>query len=320
TTVSRALSNHYSIGIATKQRVIKLAKELDYQPNHLATALRKGKSRLLGVIVPYVEGTFFSTVIKSIEQAASKAGLNVIICQSHEDAVLEQRSVETLLHAQVVGLVVSLAKGTRNFHHFIKVRERGIPLVFFDRVPISELVNAVVFDDREAARQAVHHLINQGAQRIAHLAGPQHLNIYHQRCLGYQEALLACGLPVLSELIIVSNMNVEDGRQATQQLMGLASPPDGIFGAGDSAILGALQVLKKQGINVPHQVKLVGFSNENFTLITEPQLSSVDQRCEEMGTAVVRLFLELTAAPKDDFVQQQIQLQPNLCYHRRISC
>ena len=312
TTVSRALSDHHSIGAATKQRVLKLAKKLNYQPNHLAAALRKGQSRLLGVVVPYIEGKFFPSVIQGIEQAASKAGFSVIVCQSHEDVQQERRNIETLLHAQVAGVLVSLARNTQDFHHFDKVRGRGIPLVFFDRIPSVGSVDSVVLDDYEGALQATRHLLEQGCRRIAHLAGPQHLNIYERRRQGYLDALAAYGLPANEQLIVYSDMTTEEGAQAMQHLLALPEPPDGVFGAGDSVILGALQFLKSAGIKVPQQVALAGFSNEGFTSVTEPQLTSVDQRCEEMGQAAVRLFLELAAAPEAPFIQRQVVLQPEL--------
>ncbi|MGI4734366.1 MAG: LacI family DNA-binding transcriptional regulator [Janthinobacterium lividum] len=312
TTVSRALSDHHSIGAATKQRVLKLAKKLNYQPNHLAAALRKGQSRLLGVVVPYIEGKFFPSVIQGIEQAASKAGFSVIVCQSHEEVQLERRNVETLLHAQVAGVLVSLARNTQEFHHFDKVRSRGIPLVFFDRIPTTGLINSVVLDDQQGGFQATRHLLEQGCRRIAHLAGPQHLNIYRQRRQGYLDALAAYNIEPDEALTVYSDMTTEEGAQAMRQLLALPNPLDGVFGAGDSVILGALQMLKSQGIRVPQDIALAGFSNEGFTAITEPQLTSVDQRCEEMGEAAVRLFLELAAAPGAPFVQRQVVLQPEL--------
>jgi LacI family transcriptional regulator len=312
TTVSRALSDHHSIGQATKQRVLKLAKKLNYQPNHLAAALRKGQSRLLGVVVPYIEGRFFPSVIQGIETAASKAGFSVIVCQSHEDVQLERRNVETLLHAQVAGVLVSLARNTQDFHHFDKARSRGVPLVFFDRIPVNELVNSVVLNDHSGAYQATSHLLAQGCRRVAHLAGPQHLNIYRHRRQGYLDALAAAGIPADEQLIVYSDMTLEDGANAMRQLLELATPLDGVFAAGDSAILGALQVLKSQGIRVPQDIALAGFSNEGFTAITEPRLTSVDQRCEEMGQAAVRLFLELAAEPASPFSQRQVVLQPEL--------
>ncbi|UOR03701.1 LacI family transcriptional regulator [Hymenobacter aerilatus] len=313
TTISRALSDHHSIGPATKQKVLKLAKKLNYQPNHLAAALRKGQSKLIGVIVPYIEGRFFATVVHGIETAASKAGFNVIICQSSEDVAQERKNVETLLSAQVAGILVSLSRATNDFRHFEKVRKRGIPLVFFDRVLESDTVNAVVLNDYDGGYQVTRHLLEQGCRRIGHFAGPQHLNIYRNRRQGYLDALASYELPADEQLIVYSDMTLENGATSMRQLLAL---PDGgvdaVFSAGDTAALGALQLLKSQGVLVPQQVALAGFSNETFTAITEPMLTSVDQRCEEMGQAAVRLFLELVESQDSAFLQRQVILQPRL--------
>ena len=312
TTISRALSDHHSIGPATKQKVLKLAKKLNYQPNHMAAALRKGKSKLLGVMVPHIEGRFFPSIVHGIETIASRAGFNVLICQSHEDAVQERKNIETLLSAQVAGILVSVARGTTDFKHFEKVTKRNIPLVFYDRIQESDSVNAVVLNDREAAYQTTCHLLDQGCRRVAHLAGAQHLNIYRNRLLGYQDALRSYNIPLNDDLVITCGMTQEEGTAAMHRLLVLPQPPDAIFGAGDYVVLGALQVLKKKGIRVPQEMMLAGFSNEPFTLITEPQLTSVDQRCEEMGQAAVRLCLELLEAKGARFAPRHVVLKGEL--------
>lgn len=312
TTISRALSDHHSIGPATKQKVLKLAKKLNYQPNHLAAALRKGKSKLLGVVVPYIEGRFFPSVVHGIESAASKAGYSVIICQSNEDVAHERKNIETLLSAQVAGILVSLSRTTLDFKHFDKVRKRGIPLVFFDRTMEGDNVNAVVLNDRDGGFQSTKHLLQQGCTRIAHFAGLQHLNIYKNRRQGYLDALQLYGLPHDEELIVYCDMTLEEGMAGMRRLLELPNPPDAVFSAGDSSLLGALQLLKQRNIRVPQDVALAGFSNEGFTAITEPMLTSVDQRCEEMGQAAVRLFLELVEAKGSTFSHRQVVLQPEL--------
>lgn len=312
TTISRALSDHHSIGPATKQKVLKLAKKLNYQPNHLAAALRKGKSKLLGVMVPHIEGRFFPSIVHGIETVASRAGFNILICQSNEDAVQERKNIETLLSAQVAGILVSVARGTHDYKHFEKVAKRDIPLVFFDRIQESDAVNAVVLNDREAAYQTTLHLLEQGCRRVAHLAGAQHLNIYRNRLRGYQDALRSYNLPLDDDLVITCKMLQDEGAAAMQRLLALPNPPDAVFGAGDYVVLGALQVLKSRGIRVPDDVALAGFSNEPFTLITEPQLTSVDQRCEEMGQAAVRLCLELLENKGDKFAPRHVVLKAEL--------
>lgn len=313
TTISRALSDHHSIGPAMKQTVLKLAKKLNYQPNHLAAALRKGRSKLLGVMVPYIEGQFFPSVVHGIETEARKAGFSVLICQSNEDVAAERRNVETLLSAQVAGILVSLARTTADAQHFEKVRKRGIPLVFFDRTLEGSDVHAVVLNDRAGGYLSTQHLLEQGCRRVAHFAGPQHLSIYKNRRLGYLDALREAGLSPDEELTIYSNMSVAEGAAGMAHLLALpGGPPDGVFAAGDSAVLGALQELKRRGRRVPQEVALAGFSNEGFTAITEPMLTSVDQRCEEMGQAAVQLFLELLRAEGETFAARQVVLQPQL--------
>ncbi|WP_022823282.1 LacI family DNA-binding transcriptional regulator [Hymenobacter norwichensis] len=311
-TVSRALADHPSISDATKKKVWKLAKALHYQPNHMAAGLRKGRSNLLGVIVPHIDGHFFTMVVKGIEAVAAKAGYNVLICQSNEDVVHEQKNIETLLNAQVEGILVSLARTTRTFTHFEKVRMQQIPLVFFDRVLDGLDVSAVVIDDREGGYQATKHLLERGYRRIAHFCGPQHLNIYKNRRQGYLDALHEYGLPVVEELIFNCDMTLEDGERGIDYLLSLPEPPDAVFSSSDFSVVGALQLLKQRGVRVPQDMALVGFSNETFTSFTDPLLTSVDQRCEQMGQAAVRLFLEMREENDGLFSPRRVVLQPDL--------
>ena len=284
----------------------------NYQPNHLASALRKGRSKLLGIVVPYIEGRFFPSVVHGIETAASKAGYNVIICQSNEDVVQERRNLESLLSAQVAGVLVSLSRTTLDYQHFDQLRSRGLPLVYFDRVVEGDSVNTVVLDDREGGYLSTRHLIAQGCRRIAHLAGPQHLSIYKNRRLGYFDALREAGLPEDEHLVIYTDMLQEQGAAGLRQLLALPNPPDAVFAAGDFSALGAQQEARRQGLRVPEDVAIAGFSNESFTLVAEPNITTVDQRCEEMGQAAVRLLLEVIDSRGEGFAPRQVVLRPEL--------
>ncbi|WP_324673131.1 LacI family DNA-binding transcriptional regulator [Hymenobacter sp. GOD-10R] len=311
-TVSRALNNHTSISESTRKKVWQLAREVNYQPNHLAAALRKGRSNLLGVMVPHIEGHFFSSVMHGIETVASKVGFNIMICQSNENVANEKKNIESLMNAQVEGILVSLARNTHDFKHFEKVSTRAIPLVFFDRVLEGINVSSVIIDDYLGAYQAVTHLIEQGCQRIAHFAGPQHLNIYKNRQRGYLDALQAHGLPHEQELIFTCDMKTEDGVEGMEKLLALPVPPDAVFSASDFSAVGAMQVLKARRVQVPEDIALVGFSNETFTSLTEPRITSVDQRCEQMGQSAVKLFLEMLEDKSGQFSPRRIVLQPEL--------
>lgn len=311
-TVSRALSGHTAISEATVKRVTTLAKELGYQPNSLAAGLRKGRSNMLGVVVPHIDGNFFSQVVKGIEAAASKAGYHVLICQSNEDVVHERANVETLMNAQVEGILVSVSRTTREVRHFEKVRKRDIPLVFFDRILDGFDVNAVVLDDRAGGYRATKHLLEQGYRRIAHFTGPQHLNIYKFRRQGYEDALREYGLPVAEELILFGDMKIEDGSAGMRRLLALPQPPDAVFSGSDSSAAGALQVLAERGLRVPEDMGLVGFSNELFSRLTVPQLTSIDQHCELMGRSATGLLLQLMQEREQHYAPRHVVLQPDL--------
>lgn len=311
-TISRALNGHADISEATKKRVWEVAKELNYQPNHLAAALRKGRSNMLGVMVPHIEGHFFPSVMHGIETVASKAGFNVMMCQSNEDVQREKNNIDALLNAQVEGILVSLARTTQDFQHFEKVRNQNIPLVFFDRMPEVSNVSGVVLDDHQGAYMAVRHLLEQGYRRIAHFAGPQHLNIYKNRHNGYLNALQAFGLPHDEQLMrFLPNMRQESGEQAMREMLQLPEPPDAVFASGDVLIAGALEVLHAQNIRVPEEVALAGFSNEPFTTLTTPRLTTVDQRGEQMGQSAVQLFLQMIKR-SENFAPHRIVLKPQL--------
>ncbi|GGG48888.1 LacI family DNA-binding transcriptional regulator [Hymenobacter glacieicola] len=294
-TVSRALADHRDIGEATKERVRQLAQELNYRPNQLAAALRKGHSKTLGVIVPHIKGYFFPAVMNGIEKVATREGFNVLLCQSNEDVQREQRNIETLLAAQVEGILMSVSATTLDqVEHFEQVRRQGTPLVFFDRAPDLPRSMAVVLDDFQGAYQAVRHLIEQGCTRIAHLAGPQHLNTSRNRFLGYKAALEAHGLPFEEQQVYALPALTHDaGRLAMQHLLALVPELDGVFAAYAIPSVGALEVLREKPLRVPQDIALACFSNEPFTTMTQPHLTVVDQRAEQMGETAVRLFLQL---------------------------
>src|SRR6478609_8812257 len=132
-TVSRALNDHPRISDETKKAVHKTALKLNYQPNHIAAALRNGRSNIIGIIVPTADRSFFSSVVRGIEEIANTARYNVMICQTYDNYDKEVATVEALLNAQVDGIIASHGKETANYDHFLKVKAKGIPLVLFDR-------------------------------------------------------------------------------------------------------------------------------------------------------------------------------------------
>jgi LacI family transcriptional regulator len=311
-TVSRALKDHPRISTETKKAVLKIAQKLNYQPNHIAAALRNGKSNIIGIIVPTIDRSFFSSVIRGIEEIANASHYNVMICQSYDIYEKEVATVEALLNARVDGIIASHGKETKDFSHFLKAKERGIPVILFDRYNNDLEVSQVVIDDYLGAYKATEHLIQQDCKRIAHFTSTLNISIFKERLRGYREALINNGLKFDESLVISSNLQAEDGRSSMLQLLKLAEIPDGIFSASALSIAGAMQVLKEKNIKVPEEVALVGFSNESFMLFTEPTITAVDQHSMRMGNAAAEIFLEEISSDRQKFIPQKIVLKPEL--------
>lgn len=311
-TVSRALKDHPRISQETKKAVLKVAQKLNYQPNHIAAALRNGRSNIIGIIVPTADRSFFSSVIRGIEEIANKSRYNVMICQTYDNYLKEIETVEALLNARVDGIIASHGKETVNFNHFRKIKEKGIPLILFDRSSDEFEVSNVVIDDYLGGYKATEHLIQQGCRRIAHFTNNRKISIFKERLRGYREALLNHGLPYDENLIVESNLQLEDGRNSMLQLLKLESLPDAVFSASALGAMGALQVLKEKQILIPGQVALVAFSNELFTSFTEPALTTVEQHPMRIGNAAAEIFLEEISDGNKKFIPQKIVLKPEL--------
>lgn len=290
--VSKALSNHPRMSEKTKEAVKKVALELEYQPNQLASALRSGKSKLVGIIVPKTNSYYFSTVVESIEEELSKGGYNLIITQSSESYKKECRNIQTLLQTQVDGIIASLASETVDFSHYEKIKSKGIPLILYDRGENDIGVDYVGIDDYESSHLVVEHLVAQGCKRIAHLAGLSQTRIFKNRIRGYVHALEKHHLPLDTNLIKESNLTIQDGRSKTEELLKLPNRPDAIYAAGDYAALGALQVLQENNIKVPEEIALVGFGNEPFTSLIQPGITSISQHNKKIGKLVAKQFLK----------------------------
>jgi LacI family transcriptional regulator len=311
-TVSRALNDNPRISDATKKAVQRAAQKLNYHPNQIAAALRNGKSNVIGVIVPTVDRSFFSSVVRGIEEIANQAKYNVMICQSYDDYDKEVATVEALLRSRVDGIIASFAKQTKDFNHFLKAKERGIPVVLFDRSNDELEVSHVVVDDYLGAFKATEHLIQQGCKRIAHFAGVQRISIYKDRLRGYKDALTEHGISFRESLVIESNLQLEDGRHSMLQLLQGNVIPEAVFSASAYGIVGALQVLKEKNIKVPQDVALVGFSNEPYTSFTEPSITTIEQHSLRMGNAAAEIFLEEVIEDEKKFIPQKIVLKPEL--------
>lgn len=292
-TVSRALHNHPRISAETKRLVVETATRLNYRRNKMASSVRTGKSHTIGVIIPSARINFFGSVVHGIETLASQHGYHTIIYQSEETSALEIKAIEAFLGARVDGILASLAKEENDFAHYIDLKKANIPLVLFDRFVDSLNIPSVVIDDYKGGFCATEHLVLQGYKRIAHMAGPQRVQTFQNRQKGYLDALKAYGMPAEESLIYTGDISIESGKTAAGYFMTLSNPPDAIFAVEDFSALGLMKGLKEMNIQIPADVGIIGFANEEFDEHITPTLSSIDQQTVQMGREAFNMLLKI---------------------------
>lgn len=311
--VSRALSNTSKVSEATKKLILDTAREMNYQPNSLASNLRRGSNRTIGVIVPRINQNFFANVIAGLEQVTYENGYSLVICQSNESYEREVECVNTLINQQVNCIVISVTAEFQDDEHIRNILKHGIQLIQFDRVADNVDTLKVLNDNKQSSIEAISHLIAQGYQRIALLEGPQNLNIFRQRKEGYLEALKMHGFEIIPELMRENAWTQELSAGATRELLSLPNPPDAIFAStSDFSALGVLEVATKMGISVPGQLGICGYSNEAFTEITSPSITTIDQHSVEMGNTIARLYFKEATSPSEISVPKIINIKPEL--------
>ena len=309
-TVSRALNDHPAISDETKQRVAEVAQRLNYKTNKIASSLRSGKSHAIGVLIPSAEIKFFGSVVHGIEQMANLHGYNVLIYQTNESRDYEVKGIETFLSARVDGILVSIAKETTDYSHFIEMKTRGMPIVFFDRAIDDLGISSVTINDYKGAFMATDHLIKQGYKKIAHIAGPQHIKLFNDRLKGYMGALQANKIMVDADLIYMGDVSIEAGKRAIKYFFEKENKPDAAFTVEDFTSLGALKELKDKNIKTPEEFGLIGFANELFGEHITPSLSTIDQQTVLMGKESFKLLLNMISKGSRDTLPQKIILDP----------
>ena len=288
-TVSRALSGNPRVKEETRRAVEKTAREMGYERNVVAANLRKGRSMIVGIVIPRIHREFFSNCIGGAESVLNQAGYSALICQTLESVEAEIQALKTLKNYRVAGVLLSHAINAPNGDH-VKEILGNTPLIQFDRVfpdlPGAKIVGA----NCDGAYKATRHLIEAGYRKIGTLAGYMTSQAYVERLAGYRMALEDAGLPFDEKLVYYNTIVRETGYEAG--LKAIKAGCDALYSAGAFSALGAIDALKEKGIRVPEDFGIVGTANESFTALMTPSLSTLNQHPFEMGQAAARAFLE----------------------------
>ncbi|MFI5129724.1 MAG: LacI family DNA-binding transcriptional regulator [Chitinophagales bacterium] len=313
-TVSRALRDSYEISPETKKLVLEYAEKIKYHPNPIALSLKERRSRSIGVIVSEIANSFFSQAIDGIESIAYKNGYNVIISQSRESFDREAIHLHYLTSRSIDGLIVSVASETKDFSNFKELHERGMPIVFFDRIIDEINTHKVTVDNYQGAYDATCYLIENGYKHIAAIANSEILSITKDRLAGYKAALAHHGITEKESFIKFcehGGLNLSEIEQVITELIGLKPKPDAILALGDKLTTGSLRILRARKFQVPDDMGLIGFSNSDTAELIEPPLSIIKQPAFEMGEIATDLLIQLIESkrPVTDFETKKLAPQ-----------
>ncbi|MBL0358191.1 MAG: LacI family DNA-binding transcriptional regulator [Chitinophagaceae bacterium] len=295
-TVSRALRGSYEISSETKKLVLEYAEKINYRPNPVALSLKGRRNCSIGVIVSEIANNFFSQAINGIESIAYNRGYHIIISQSHESYEREVVNIHHLASRSVDGLLVSLSSETKDLSHLINLHEKGLPIVFFDRVTNEINTYKVIADNQKASYDATTHLINKGYKKIAHITSAVNLSITKERLEGYKNALTENGIAYNEKYVQYCNhggMMTEEIEEALKSLMAQKQKPDAVVTASDRITTCLLSATKKLKIKVPEQLAIVGFTNTNIPELFNPPITTIRQPAFEMGQVATELLIKI---------------------------
>jgi LacI family transcriptional regulator len=273
-TLSRALRGSYEISADTKKAVLDYAEKINYRPNPIALSLKERRTRAIGIVGSEIANNFFSQAINGIESIAYNNGYHVIITQSHESRDREKVNVEHLAARGVDGLLVSLSSESVDISYLKELHEKGLPIVFFDRVTDEIETHKVIADNYLGAFHATEHLIYEGHKRIAHVTSPPFLSISKERLDGYKAALEKHKVPYNESLIKYCNhggMIVGEVEDALTELFKAKTKPDAIFTAGDRLTIECFSILKR--MKQKKEVGFTGFTNSQVSDLFSPALT-----------------------------------------------
>lgn len=295
-TVSRALRGSYEISPETKKLVLEYAEKINYRPNPIALSLKEKRSLSVGVIVCEIANNFFSQAINGIESIAYNRGYHVIISQSHDSMEREMVTVQHLASRSVDGLLVSLASETTDLSHFKQLHDKGLPIVFFDRITDEITTHKVTANNYKGAFDATQHLLKQGFTRIAHITNSPYLSITRERLQGYKEALQQNNIPYDETLVQYCNhggMIFSEVEEAALKLLRSKQKPDAILTASDRVTTSCMSVFRAAGLKIPEDIAVIGFTNTNLADLFYPSLSAIRQPAFEMGQVATELLIQM---------------------------
>lgn len=304
-TVSRVLNNYPDVSQETKDRVLTLARELNYRPSAAARSLVTRRSNVIGVfflqdhINTMVLHPFFQEVMVGFKRAVGQAGFDLLFFTSQQPGDQHFSYLQRCRHHRVDGVV--LMGIDRHDQGMVELARSGIPCMSIDTDVLGKRAGYVISDNRGGAHTAVAHLARLGHSRIALINGVSSSRVGHDRFLGYRDALQEAGLPYRADYVLDHDFTWEHGYATMQRLLDLPEKPTAVFATADLIAMGAIKAVHERGLRVPDDLALVGFDDIQVATMVHPALTTIRQQKEDLGRmageALVRMVEDPNATP-----------------------
>ena len=303
--VSKALRDSHEISIATKMAVLAKAKELNYQVNPFASSLRKQKSKTIAVVLPEIDNLFFALAINGIESIAQEKGYHVLIYLTHEDSQKEISITQLLQNGRVDGIMMSLSSQTYDLKHLQELKDKEIPLVFFDRVADKIDAPKVTTDDYQSGIKATEHLIGKGCDKIAFLSISNNLSISNKRKNGYIDSLLKHQMKIKEEYMLLCSQDDVKNKSIITKMLKKKNRPNGIFASVEKLALISYEVCNELNLKIPEDIKVIGFSNLYTAGLLNPSLTTITQPAYDIGKEAANILFKLIEKRGNQIIPEQ---------------
>lgn len=314
-TVSRVINDEGHVREQTREKVLAAIKAIGYQPNAIARSLRVRKTYTIGVIIADVTNSFFSMIVRGIEDVAAKKNYSVIIANSDESLEKERAYVRVFAEKQVEGMIIVPASGSQKY---LEGMVGHIPLIFVDRCP-GEIKGPVVkVENEKGSYELTSHLLRHGYEEIAFIGCQPNLTTAIERFAGFKKALNEYGLKIKPHLVKTGNKTMQDAYRAIGEMFKQPRRPQAILATNNFMLIGALRALNHMGMEVPRDVALVGFDDFEMADVCRPYLTVVTQPAYAMGReAASALFKRMNNPEIED---EEIVLPVELVTRESCGC
>lgn len=291
-TVSRALHGNPMIPPETTARIRKIANELGYVPNTVASGLRKTHSKVLGVLVRRIDDAFLAEVLQGIEDVLHAEGYGLFLATSHRDPERERAIFRNMSERRVDGVIVCSTEV--NETHLRQLSRFGVPTVLINNQAAMEMAHSVSHDDVAGGLALTRHLLELGHRRVAYLGHSRTGRITQERLEGYKQAIAQAGLPYRTEYVAAGpNGTAEGGAIGMTKLLAVDERPTAVVCFNDIMAIGAMHALLQAGLSVPGDCSVTGFDNIPLSRYVNPPLTTFHQPRYELGTEAAEMMLRL---------------------------